>query len=79
MPDLAPLLTRLGVHSGAGDARRCSRCRRTPLVGELMHTFESGRSLCELCAARLPEADRTPVRSERVHASHRRLAVVSAA
>jgi hypothetical protein len=79
MPDLEPLLTFFGVHSSAADPRHCSRCRRTPLVGELMHTFESGRSLCELCTARLPEADRTPVRSERVHASHRRLAVVRAA
>ena len=39
------------------DARRegCSRCRRTPLVGERVYAAASGALLCELCRKR--EAD----------------------
>jgi hypothetical protein len=41
-----------------------------------MHELNGGRTLCELCFAGLPEERRVAVRSERVHASERRLAVV---
>lgn len=75
MPDLAAMMMRrsLGSVSSAGD--RCAACRRTPLAGERMHELASGRLLCELCFAALPEDRRRAVRSERVHASERRLAV----
>ena len=59
--------------SAAGD--RCAGCRRTPLAGERLHELASGRLLCELCFAALPEDRRRAVRSERVHASERRLSV----
>jgi hypothetical protein len=76
MPDLAALLMRrsIGSLSSAGDC--CAKCRRTPLAGERLHELDSGRVLCELCFAALPEERRRAVRSERVHASERRLAVV---
>jgi hypothetical protein len=60
---------------GAGHAR-CVDCRRTPLTGELMHVLDSGRELCSLCLARSAGREGEPVRSERVHAGERRLAVV---
>jgi hypothetical protein len=41
-----------------------------------MHELDSGRVLCELCFGALPEEHRQAVRSERVHAGERRLAVV---
>ncbi len=54
----------------------CSGCRRTPVAGELLHHFESGAQLCSLCLGELPEQERVPVHSERVHVGERRLAVM---
>jgi hypothetical protein len=54
----------------------CSACRRRLLPGELLHVYDSGRTLCTLCRA----ADTSsPVRSERIHAAVSRLAVASRA
>jgi hypothetical protein len=41
-----------------------------------VHELDGGRKLCDLCFADLPEEHRVAVRTERVHASERRLAVV---
>jgi hypothetical protein len=38
--------------------------------------FDTGKALCSLCLARLPEPERAPLRSERVHVADRRLAVI---
>ena len=75
MPDLAALLlhSSLGRLGPAGD--RCADCRRMPLAGERMHELDSGRTLCDLCFAALPDGLRQAVRSQRVHTSERRLAV----
>jgi hypothetical protein len=54
----------------------CAGCLRTPVPGELLHELESGPVLCSLCLASLPEDKRATVRTERVHASRRHLAVV---
>ena len=51
----------------------CSACQRRLLPGETLHVYESGRSLCTLCAAVLTEQ---PLRRERIHAGPMRLAVV---
>ena len=51
----------------------CSACQRRLLPGETLHVYESGQSLCTLCASVLTEQ---PLRQERVHASPMRLAVV---
>jgi hypothetical protein len=75
MPDLAGILLRRSVDSLEDGRSRCSTCRRTPLVGEQLHEMDTARVLCELCVSALPEEDRRAVRSERVHASERQLAV----
>jgi len=75
MPDLAGMLMRssIGALSPPDD---CHACRRTPLAGERLHELGSGQVLCELCFGALPDDSRRAVRSERVHASERPLAVV---
>lgn len=75
MPDLAGILLRRSVGSLDSGRSSCAGCRRTPLVGERLHEMDSGALLCELCLCELPEDDRREVRSERVHASERQLAV----
>ena len=75
MPDLAGILLRRSVGSLDCGGSRCATCHRTPLVGERLHEMDSGRLLCELCLSALPEGDRRAVRTERVHASERHLAV----
>ena len=44
-------------------------------MGERLHEMDSGRRLCDLCLAQLPEEDRRAVRSELVHASERHISV----
>lgn len=75
MPDLAAIMLRKSARSLDSDRARCTGCHRTPLVGERLHEMDTGRLLCDLCVASLPEADRRAVRSERVHASERHLTV----
>ena len=76
MPELASMLVRSSIGTLAPSATKCGDCRRTPLAGERLHELEGGRTLCDLCFALLPEERRLAVRTERVHASERRLAVV---
>lgn len=76
MPELAAMLVRSSIGTLAQTDSSCGDCQRTPLAGELMHELEGGRKLCDLCFARLPEDSRVAVRTQRVHASERRLAVV---
>jgi hypothetical protein len=76
MPDLAGMLVRSSMRSLAPPNDGCHDCRRTPLAGERLHELGSGQQLCELCFGALPDESRLAVRSERVHASERRLAVV---
>jgi hypothetical protein len=75
MPDLDSMLLRRSLGSLDGGAR-CSSCKRTPLAGERLHQLDSGTLLCDLCYGALPEEDRLAVRSQRVGASERPLAVV---
>jgi CRISPR/Cas system-associated protein Cas10 (large subunit of type III CRISPR-Cas system) len=76
MPDLAAMLLRKSIGSLSGGGQSCASCGRTPLAGERLHEMDSGRILCDLCLAALPEDKRRAVRSQRVHASDRHLAVV---
>lgn len=76
MPELASLLVRSSIGTLPSNATSCSGCRRTPVAGEGLHELTGGRTLCDLCFARLPEERRVAVRTARVHASERRLAVV---
>ncbi len=76
MPDLAAMLVRSSIGTLAPADASCGGCHRTPLAGERVHELESGRTLCDLCFAKLPEDRRLAVRTERVHTSARRLSVV---
>jgi hypothetical protein len=76
MPDLGAMLMRQSLSSLRPAVNGCGDCRRIPLAGERLHELDSGRLLCELCFGALPEERRQAVRSERVHAGERRLAVV---
>jgi hypothetical protein len=76
MPELAAMLVRSSIGTLTQPDASCRQCRRTPLAGESLHELDGGRVLCDLCFARLPEERRRAVRTERVHASERRLAVV---
>lgn len=78
-PDLESIMLRKSIGSMEGDRPTCSRCERTPLVGEFMHRLESDVLLCGLCLSGLPDADRPPVVSERVHAGERSLPVAKRA
>ena len=70
------MLVRSSIGTLATTAASCGDCRRTPLAGERVHVLDGGRMLFDLCFAGLPEDRRKAVRTERVHASDRRLAVV---
>jgi hypothetical protein len=74
--ELASLILRRSLSDLGHDRSSCSRCHRTPVAGELMHVFASEKTLCALCLVRLPEAEREPLRSERVHVTDRPIAVV---
>jgi len=75
MPDLAGILLRKSARSLDSDRTRCATCHRTPLVGERLHEMDTGHLLCDLCVSSLPEGERRAVRSERVRATERHLAV----
>ena len=51
----------------------CTGCRRRLLPGETLRIYESGHSLCALCA---PATGAAPVRSERIHTAVSRVARV---
>lgn len=74
--ELGAALLQKGVSSMAGHRLCCESCRRSPLPGELLHELDSGKPICELCLAALPDAERRTVRSDRVPASVRALAAV---
>ena len=76
MPDLAALMMRSSIGSLRPTRPSCGKCRRTPLAGECLHELDSGRLLCDLCFAALPEGRRRAVRSQRVHVGEHGLAVV---
>jgi hypothetical protein len=45
-------LLRQGVAERDAGRERCSRCRRTPLVGERVYLNDAGPVLCALCGSR---------------------------
>jgi hypothetical protein len=74
--EIASILLRNSLGSLHSDRAQCSGCRRTPLIGELMHVLESGRQVCSLCLSETGGREGEPVRSERVRATDKKLAVV---
>jgi hypothetical protein len=75
MPELAAMLIRRSLGAAAPATDRCADCRRTPLPGERVHELDSGRTVCDLCFAALPDERRLAVRTERVRVGERRLEV----
>lgn len=74
--EIASILLRNSLDALRTEQPACSRCRRMPLTGELMHELESGREVCSLCLANSGGRDGEPVRSARVRATEKPLAVV---
>ncbi len=62
--DLELALMRRGVDVLSAEQERCGHCRRTPLVGEMVYSYESGPVLCELCKALRGEE---PISARLVH------------
>lgn len=73
--ELAAILVRRAAVAASEARTRCGACGRTPLAGELLHVFDSGRRLCALCLAGVPDEEPRPVRAERLPARERALAV----
>ena len=64
--DLERALLRKSV-TGLSDGRDdCADCGRAPLVGETLHRYETGATVCELCR---PLRRAEPATSERVRHS----------
>jgi hypothetical protein len=59
---LETALLRRSVDDSVAARHRCAHCRRTPLIGEVVHVYRAGggeRLVCELCRPlrREPPAD----------------------
>ena len=66
--DLERALLRKSVGALTSGRDCCADCGRTPLVGETLHRYAGGASVCELCRA-LRRSE--PEQSERVrHGGH---------
>jgi len=74
--EMSSLLMRSTLDSLRNDEPRCSRCRRTPLVGEFLHVLESGKRVCSLCLPPVVAREGEPISAELVRSGERRLAVV---
>jgi hypothetical protein len=76
VPELERQLLRRSVMALAAGRDSCDGCHRTPLVGERVHVYDGGRTLCELCRRERREA---PLRSQAVHGSEHGITVRRAA
>lgn len=56
MLDLELALLRRGLDERLAGSERCTRCHRTPLVGEQVYVYGSGTIACELCRERQRES-----------------------
>jgi hypothetical protein len=70
--DLERALLRKSVDTLADRRDPCADCGRTPLIGETLHHYAGGATVCELCS---PLRRGEPVHSERVRNSEAGLAV----
>jgi len=59
-------MVRRSVDSLAAERTICADCGRTPLVGEQLHSFAAGATVCELCRPLRREA---PVSTQNVRHS----------
>lgn len=51
-PELELALLRRSLPGLADDCERCTRCRRSMLIGERVYEFSDGHTVCELCRDR---------------------------
>ena len=70
--DLERALLRKSVGTLVDDRDRCVDCGRTPLIGETLHRYAGGATVCELCR---PLRRGEPAGSERVRHSEAGLTV----
>ncbi|MGH2898713.1 MAG: hypothetical protein ACRDMZ_08565 [Solirubrobacteraceae bacterium] len=70
--DLERALLRKSVDSLEDRRHRCADCGRTPLIGETLHRYPGGVTVCELCR---PLRSDEPAVSEGVRHSEAGLAV----
>jgi hypothetical protein len=70
--DLERALLRKSVGTLASATHRCADCGRTPLIGETLHRYSGGVTVCELCR---PLRRSAPDHSEPVRNSEAGLAV----
>jgi hypothetical protein len=49
MQELELALLREGIAERTAERERCSRCNRTPLIGEHVYRYEQDAVVCELC------------------------------
>jgi hypothetical protein len=81
-PELERELLRDGVLRMAAGRCMCSKCGRSPLVGEQLQVFAgrrgAERTLCDLCLTEAETAGK-PLRMEQVRAGERPLAIRRAA
>jgi hypothetical protein len=82
-PELERQLLRRGLRRMTANRWACSRCGRSPLVGERLHVFArqgAEQSVCDLCLNAAPEGSfGERVRMEVVRTRERRLTVRKAA
>jgi hypothetical protein len=52
--ELEMALLRRGVDERSNEFERCTRCHRTPLIGERIYQYQGGALACELCRHELP-------------------------
>lgn len=72
------MLIRKGIGQLSAARISCSACNRTPLPGEQLHRFETGRTLCDLCLPQRPAHKPGPVSSEQVLVTERSIRVTRA-
>jgi hypothetical protein len=59
MAGLELALLRRGMNEREAGLETCSRCRRSPLIGERVYVYDRDRVLCELCRCLHREAPRS--------------------
>ena len=52
MLELELALLRRGLDERLAGSERCTRCQRTPLIGERIYEYPAGQIVCELCRGR---------------------------
>jgi hypothetical protein len=76
--EIEGMLIKKGIGQLSAARISCSDCNRTPLPGEQLHRFETGRLLCDLCLSRRPAHKPGPVSSEQVRVTRRPIRVARA-